>query len=587
MKKQSLLIACLSLSLVISAQNTKQESNFTGFHQGPQYVSVPLDAQESALTLLADRMVHAGIDFTQVKILNSAAGKHLYYQIEKNEIPFYGLNARVHDYPNGLASVQYPLISDNYQGDFSSTVDLELLKNDLKATSYRSEHVYWSNQNTNFKALRTDYYGDDGLHYTLISAADNILVLEDQRRYFHTSDSTCTALIFAPDPLSTANVNYGGLYVDSNDGPVAVLDAERQVITFKADFNNGTFRLENADLKISDFSAPSIPPYIQTSPTFTLGRHQDGFEDVNAFAHLSIFKKYIDSLGFSSIPGNRIEIDVHALSNTDNSYYSPSELKIYMGEGGVDDAEDVDVVIHEYIHTLVFGAAANNSRINERAGMEEAICDYFAVSYSNKYNTNQSDRVFNWDGHNEFWPGRNAASIKDYQTLIFVDIYANTDLMVSCLREILLNTSRSVSDQIILEALFSLQSSSTYRDFALMVINADQVLNGGQNFSIIKDAFVRRNVLDNQFFSPEESLAETSSFTLYNSFEFASGGSLFIKSEEKLIAYQILSLDGKLIQQGRLSGIQDEVSAPALKSGLYLVIIEGLYSTASFKVFRN
>ncbi|PTM02767.1 MAG: hypothetical protein DA405_12290, partial [Bacteroidetes bacterium] len=474
-----------------------------------------------------------------------------------------------------------------YRGDFSSSIDLEMLKGNLKADRFSSEPIYWANQTSNFKALRTDFFGQDGLHYVLISAADEILVLEDQRLYFQGVDSTCTAAIFAPDPLSTANVNYGGLYVDNNDGPTPILDLERHNITFKADYSNGIFRLENADLKISDFSSPSIAPHTQSNPNFNLTRDQDGFEDVNAFAHLSIFKNYIDSLGFSSIPGNLIEIDVHAISDADQSFFTSADWKIYMGEGGVDDAEDVDVVIHEYIHAVVFGASANSNRINERAGMEEAICDYFALSYSTKYTNNQTDRIFNWDGHNVFWPGRNATSTKDYQNVSFSgNIYTNTDLMVGCLREILFNTSRATSDQIILEALFSLQGSSTYRDFAIMIINADQVLNNGANYNIIKDAFVRRNVLDSDF-SLDESIESKSSIAVYNSFAFASGGSLFIKSLEKLLSYQILSLDGKLIQAGELNGLESELTAPNLKTGLYLIIIQASSRTESFKVFRN
>tara|TARA_R110001592_G_scaffold17518_2_gene73758 strand:+ start:50294 stop:52057 length:1764 start_codon:yes stop_codon:yes gene_type:complete len=587
MRKQSILIALISISFVLSAQNNKKENNIIDLHHAPLYVSVSLDAQQSGLSLLEEKMAHVGINFKQTKVLNSAAGRHFFYQIEKDNIPFYGQKAAIHDYPNGFATVQYPILSTNYRGDFSSSIDLEMLKGDLKAERFSSEPIYWANQNSNFKALRTDFFGHDGLHYVLISADDEILVLEDQRLYFQGVDSTCTANVFAPDPLSTANVNYGGSYVDNNDGPMPILDLERQNITFKADYSNGTFRLENADLKISDFSSPSIAPLTQSSPNFNLTRDKDGFEDVNAFAHLSIFKNYIDSLGFSSIPGNLIEIDVHALSDADQSFFTSSDWKIYMGEGGVDDAEDVDVVIHEYIHAVVFGAAANSNRINERAGMEEAICDYFALSYSNKYTTNQSDRIFNWDGHNVFWPGRDATSTKDYQTVSFAgNIYTNTDLMVSCLREILFNTSRATSDQIILEALFSLQGSSTYRDFAIMIINADQVLNNGANYNIIKDAFVRRNVLDSDF-SLDESIESKSSISLYNSLAFASGGSLFIKSVEALQSYQILSLDGKLIQAGELNGLERELAAPNLKTGLYLIIIQTSSSTESFKVFRN
>jgi hypothetical protein len=586
MKKTLQIALILCLSLALKAQNTKEVSDFTGFHNAPVYKSASLNPGESALAVLNQKLGLPSLRFVLNKELNSAAGKHSYFQIEKDNIPFYGLMALIHDYSDEVKSVQYPILSQSFQGDFSSTVDLELLKEDLQADRYQSAPVYWSNENTNFKAQRTDFKGNDGLHFVLISAADEILVLEDQRLYFQTNDSTCTAQIFAPDPLSTANVNYGGSYVDNNDGSVSVLDAERQSITFKADYSNGTFNLENADLKISDYSSPSIAPYTQTTPTFNLTRDQDGFEDVNAFAHLSIFKDFIDSLGFSSIPGNQIEIDVHALSNSDQSYYSPGELKIYMGEGGVDDAEDVDVVIHEYIHTLVFGASANTNRVNERAGMEEAICDYFAVSYSTKYTSNQIDRVFNWDGHNTFWPGRSAVSTKDYQTISFTNnIYTHTDLMTGCLSEILQNTSRAVSDQIVLEALFSLQSSSTYRDFALMIVAADANLNGGQNFSIIKDAFVRRNVLPADLGRSE--INDFKLIQIYNTQGFAEGENLIVQSLGEPLSYQIRNLEGKIIAEGTLEAQINEISGSSLKRGLYLLVVKGSTESQTIKILKN
>jgi hypothetical protein len=586
MKKtlQIALILCSSLS--ISAQNSKELSDFTGFHKAAEYATVKLKSGESALVILNQKIGIPSLSLVQKKELNSAAGKHTYLQIEKDNIPFYGLNALVHDYSDDLKTIQYPLLSSHFQGDFSSTVDLDLLKQDLEADSYQSIPVYWSNQSTNFKALRTDFKGNDGLHFVLISASDEILVLEDQRLYFQTNDSTCTALIFAPDPLSTANVNYGGSYVDNNDGSVAVLDAERKNITFKADYSNGTFNLENADLKISDFSSPSIAPYTQNTPTFNLTRDQDGFEDVNAFAHLSIFKKYIDSLGFSSIPGNQIEIDVHALSDADQSYFSGSELKIYMGEGGVDDAEDVDVVIHEYIHALVFGASPNSNRINERAGMEEAIGDYFAVSYSHKYTSNQSDRVFNWDGHNSSWPGREATSNKDYQAISFTgSIYTHTDLMTSCLREIMLNTSRATSDQIVLEALFSLQASTTYRDFALMILTADAHLNAGLNFGIIKDAFVRRNVLPADLGRSE--IGSLKQIQIYNTHGFTRGENLLVSSNSELLSYQISNLEGKIMTEGILEGEEAQISGSTLKRGLYLLTIKSSNTNKITKILKH
>ena len=36
----------------------------------------------------------------------------------------------------------------------------------------------------------------------------------------------------------------------------------------------------------------------------------------------------------------------------DNSFYSPGDRGLHFGDGGVDDAEDADIVLHEYGHSV-------------------------------------------------------------------------------------------------------------------------------------------------------------------------------------------------------------------------------------------
>ncbi len=507
-----------------------------------------------------------------IEEINSKAARHFHYQLKLDGKELDNFQVSAHLYTNGALHIQYPQIPQKISAAVDFTLDSISLKQSLKAQKVEAIPAYFLSQGTLINGHIIDFYGLDALHYHGFVKGNELIYLVDERRHFTGQDSTCYTFIFRPDPLSTANVNYGGTFIDNNDADHPSLNGERFLVNFTGKYDNGIFKLESDDIVIEDFSSPNIAPATSTNTTFNFTRSQDGFEDVNAFYHLMEFRNFADNLGYANIPGNRIAFDVHALNNADQSYYSPSELRVYMGEGGVDDAEDADVIIHEYLHSLVFGASANSGRISERSMLEEALCDYFAVSYSLSHSPNQRDIVFNWDGHNSFWPGRMASSLKDYQTLNFTaNIYEHTDLMASCLVEIRDNTSRATADALVLESLFSLQSTTTYPQFAQMMLQSDQQLNGGSNYQIIKDAFVRRNVLSADF-SLDDWRTYDQSIEVYNSIAFAEGsGALFIESEENLGRLQLFDLKGTLIIEKEIAKATTELSSTNLPNGLYLL----------------
>ncbi|WP_421753371.1 hypothetical protein [Croceimicrobium sp.] len=563
--------------------------NKTPLHNSQTYGSPMLEYRqdhfsgESALNLALALLPDANWTLDLDKSVQSPAGQHEHYTLflEGRKLAFQALS--LHYYNNGSLLIQYPDLPRPLANLENLKIDTTAMRLELDCQRMHSEAGILALQDILLPGYNLDFFGPEGAHFQAFVAGSEIFNLADNRRYG--SDSTCTANIFLPDPLSTANVNYGGNYSDNNDGTNSSLNAQRFLRNFTASFDNGVFKLENADIKIDDFSAPSVAPATSTIPVFNYTRADDEFEDVNAFFHLSHYKNYIDSLGFTSIPGSQISIDVHALSDADQSYFSPAESRIYMGEGGVDDAEDADVVIHEYGHSLISGAAANTNRISERAGMEEAICDYFAISWSLVFSPNQRDRVFNWDGHNAFWPGRSATSNKDYQTLSFnSNIYQHTDLMASCLLEIRDNTSRQIADKIILEALFTLQNNSTYPDFARMVIQADANLYGGAHFQVIKTAFVRRNVLSSDF-SLEEP-GNPFGIRLFNTLGFIKGESLMLESDDSLSHYALRDAQGRIVHEGNLEGRAAELNF-SISTGLYFLEVQNLKGEkASFKVLR-
>ena len=84
----------------------------------------------------------------------------------------------------------------------------------------------------------------------------------------------------------------------------------------------------------------------------------------------------------------------------DNSYYDMLHQRLSFGQGGVDDGEDADVIIHELSHGLHQWLTRDG--VSQREGIAEGFGDYVAVSYSRtrnkwKYTDPQYNWVFGWD----------------------------------------------------------------------------------------------------------------------------------------------------------------------------------------------
>jgi hypothetical protein len=130
---------------------------------------------------------------------------------------------------------------------------------------------------------------------------------------------------------------------------------------------------------ISETGSPAYSP----TNTFTYTRHQDEFEQTMAYYWITEAQKYIHSLGFGETrravnnrPQN-VRINQWGVDNSFATDAPKNELRF--GKGGVDDAEDAEVILHEYGHAIHF--SQNFSFASEEAGaISEGFGDYWAVT---------------------------------------------------------------------------------------------------------------------------------------------------------------------------------------------------------------
>tara|TARA_Y100000589_G_scaffold22177_1_gene18448 strand:- start:3958 stop:5535 length:1578 start_codon:yes stop_codon:yes gene_type:complete len=384
-------------------------------------------------------------------------------------------------------------------------------------------------------------------------------------------DTTIVATVFYPDPLTSSGEAYGENFFDNNDKTNNHLNNELREVKLLASYKGGNFLLENKHLKIVNQSAPDIEPKAKSDSIFKFNRSEIGFEEVNALYHISRFADYIkDSIGFYDIMNYQIAVDVYALNGNDNSEFisSTNPPRLNFGQGGVDDAEDADILIHEYAHAISHSASPGSLMGYERLAMEEGFSDYWAAVYSRMLNEYDYKKLFNWDGHNEFWEGRSIDHHRKYSDGIDGNKYRDGEVFAAMLMDIREHIKDSVADRIILQSAFSWYPDMNFSNAIEQIMKADTLLYNSEHSGIIHWLACNRGfVIEN---------CENKSFTITNKsqIDYSITHDGFISLSQKLInvKIQLFSMEGKLIFTDFITGSQFKL--PTLSKGVYILKID-------------
>ncbi len=308
-----------------------------------------------------------------------------------------------------------------------------------------------------------------------------MLGVEDRMQYVDG-----TGRVFDPDPRTKLN---NTTFIDNSDADSAVpFPGAYDTRALLGITQTGSiYSLSGPYAKIIEFESPVSTPVTTSDPNaFLFQRNAQGFEDVNCYFHIDQNQRYIQSLGFANVNNRIQEIDSHGLSGADNSHYIPSSKRLAFGEGGVDDAEDADVVVHEYGHSIQDNIVPGWGG-DQEGQMGEGFGDYWAGSYSYSINpTFEPSFCFNWDGHNAFWPGRVLVdSTMHYPQNCCGEVHASGTLWSSGLTDCLRRVGRTVMDKLVLDHHFALGTSATMADAANQVIQSDIDFYGGAHLATL------------------------------------------------------------------------------------------------------
>ena len=130
-------------------------------------------------------------------------------------------------------------------------------------------------------------------------------------------------------------------------------------------------------------SATGTPAYSPTN-TFSYTRNDDRFEQVMAYFWVNQAQEYLQSLGFGrtlrpvNMESQDVRIDQYGV---DNSFSWDKHDYLRFGKGGVDDAEDAEVILHEYGHAVQDAQVPGYGATAEGGAMGEGFGDFQAGAY--------------------------------------------------------------------------------------------------------------------------------------------------------------------------------------------------------------
>lgn len=336
------------------------------------------------------------------------------------------------------------------------------------------------------------------------------------------------AAVFDPNPV--ASLNAPGLQ-DQNDAASAVPPAAYHVVDLNGVAASGPLRGPWATMV--DRQPPQVAPP-DAAGSLIFDRQQDGFEDVNAYFHITRNQEYVQSLGYTgsrAIAPYSIEVDAHSLNGGDNSVFLPSITSygrgtLHFGEGGTDDAEDADLVVHEYGHALLEWIAPGTfggSFSSESRALAEGFCDYWAYAAHRSVRAASGRDLYciaDWDAR--CWldeasqrcgyaPGSDCLRRVD-GTLTMADYldrdtsgteHLNGSIWSSALREVHdaliamhgAEEGRAIAASIILESFFGAPPKPTYAVMGQRLIESDRLLYNGAHTMTICAAMATRGIV--------------------------------------------------------------------------------------------
>ncbi|MGW6932012.1 M4 family metallopeptidase [Lentzea sp. NPDC054927] len=302
-----------------------------------------------------------------------------------------------------------------------------------------------------------------------------------------------TGKVFSPNPVvSQQNQNLK----DDNNKDSAVPAAAYKSVTLSNLDGSGYLKGNYAQLT----GAKSKLAY-NTNNQFSYTRSNALFEQVNAYWGITEAQKYIQSLGFTNINNEAQKVTTIGLAD-DNSFYDPNKDQITFGTGGVDDAEDVEVIWHELGHAIQdaqvpgFGDPAGES-----GAIGEGFGDWWALIMSSRDSQDTTTTplacIMDWDSTSYTTTTPHCIRRTDTE-LKYADrkgeVHFDGQIWSRALFDVYKKFGREKSAKIVLEAQFSYSPTTSFAAAAAVTVATAKKLYGDADAAAVQAAFTARGI---------------------------------------------------------------------------------------------
>jgi hypothetical protein len=235
-------------------------------------------------------------------------------------------------------------------------------------------------------------------------------------------------------------------------------------------------------------------------------RDADQFEQVMGYYWVNTAQAYLQSLGFGStlrpVNQRQIELRINQFGG-DNSFFREDKANITLGKGGVDDAEDAEVIVHEYGHSVQDSQVPGFGTNLESGAIGEGFSDYLAVAVTSwatgTPRLTPEACVADWDSvsYTRTVPHclRRLDGTKVYPADVASEVHRDGEIWSRALWDIRTALGDRTGSTVIVEAQFDFAADTSFHDAALATVAAADRLYGARAQTAVRAAFTARGIL--------------------------------------------------------------------------------------------
>jgi Zn-dependent metalloprotease len=429
----------------------------------------------AATQFLADNAVLLGVnDLQELKLQREFAspmGQHYIFQQEYQGLTVYGAQTAVHFNQQGqvvaLTNSYLPNVNVAVEPVINAAQALDITRRQTLATDLSqatSELLIYPTTDSYALAWRVTIPTNRRTWEMFVDAQSGqaLTTPRDINRYVDG-----TGRVFRVNAVVATQNN---ALRDNNDAASAVPTTAYMTVTLPGLAGTGLLDGQFASSKATKRRVSNA------TNNFSFDRNNVGFSETMGYYYIDYAERYIQSLGFTNINNRQVVFSANGTTQ-DNSFYSPSTKQITFGTGGVDDAEDGEVVLHEYGHSMQDNQLPGYGSSLEAGSMGEGFGDYWGASVTAQLSNGFQDTcAAEWDAtsYSSTNPPclRRLDRTKIYPQSIVGQVHADGEIWSAALWQIRGAIGAARADKVILQSHFLVSTRASFNEGAQSVVTA-------------------------------------------------------------------------------------------------------------------